>query len=828
MELLRLKAENMYSFPILDLDFTQYENGTTIILGKNLDMDSANGAGKTTILKVLYYALWGKELEGVPFSEVAFLKNKSKGFVVELLFREGDSLYKIIRSNSCKLDTKIIKMHDGSNPKGSSIEFLMDGEPFDVEADNALLKKYVEKKLGISPKIFLNSVLTAQKRKKNFLDSDDSNKKEDLSELLDLGFYDKAKKLVDEDCTLKEERLDKNKQRLSLANNSIDELKKSIESLLESSKNYKTNKKEKVQNLKNQKELVEKTILDLNKMISKTVIVDEKEEKTIKSSISNLENELKILEKDISNESRLIEMKSKEENIIIQSKGKIESLNKRNKEINKKKELYNTNITNLGKNVKDMPEDKILALTKESNSLKESILKMKKSKEEFNTVNLEFEKLKKDYETKESETNDLSLIIEKFKKENKCFTCERPFLEDENEKQKKLIEKKEKEHSILINGLKIIQESLSKKEIKLKKLNNDFKNLNKSESDLIKINEELSLLNVENEKQKSIIDKITFFKQEISNINNEIDSNSSTINEEEKKKEDAEKNLQKVIPYFEKLSKIKDKYNKTKINLKEEQEKLNKLIQESSEYRISKEKLQSAEKELSSINKNIELLKEEKDPYRKMINDNQDKIKNYNKEKEKIEGLIKEGETELNYLKFWLKGFSKTGIKSFETEEVINYLNERVQYHLEILSEGMQSLIFEPEKTAKTTGSVSNSIHTRFFLNGEERPKASLSGGEYQRLILATDLALSDVAENKSNSNFNIKFLDEPFDGIDSNGQIKALALFNNLSEERKGFFIISHDKEMQSFCDNAIYILKENGTSKLVDKATFLNAGNE
>lgn len=70
-----------------------------------------------------------------------------------------------------------------------------------------------------------------------------------------------------------------------------------------------------------------------------------------------------------------------------------------------------------------------------------------------------------------------------------------------------------------------------------------------------------------------------------------------------------------------------------------------------------------------------------------------------------------------------------------------------------------------------------------------------------------------------------MKFLDEPFEGIDTNGQIKALALFNKLSQSRNGFFIISHDKEMQAFCDNTIYIVKENGVSRLVDKETFMRA---
>lgn len=832
MELIRLRSENMYSFPILDLDFRDYETGTTIILGKNLDMDSANGAGKTTILKILYYALWGKELENVSFSEVTFMKNKSRGFAVELLFKDGENLYKIIRSYGCKLDTKLIKMHDGSSPKNAQIEFLMNGEPFEVEADNKLLKKVIEDKLGISPKIFLNSVLTAQKRKKNFLDSPDSDKKEDLSEILDLGFYDKARKLVDDDLTFQKERLESNKNKLSLANRSIDELKNSIETLLESSKNYKEERRNKLNLLSDEKKQLEQKIINLKKLVSNNKNDNSEDlnnkEKELVKSISDIENKLKLLEKDLEKESKLIEMRSKEENIIHQSNTNIESLNKRNDELKRKLKTYNTNIENLAKNLVSVSEDDLSSLSNDIKILKESILKMKSSREEFNKKTVTYEQDKNTLNNLNETSKEISLIIKKLEEENECLTCERKFGENENSAQEKIINKQKLELSEVNKNKESIKKDLEKMNSDLLELSSIFKGLDDSEKTLSKKEKELSDLNLKKEKGKSTQEKIDFFKKELESIKNELDTNNSSIEKSKLSQKNAKEALDKILPYFKKLENIKNEYSKLKESLKKNQEEYNNIISQKGDLKINIERLELQTKELENKNKSIQELREQKDPYRKMIQENQEKIKNYNIEKDNIEKLIKENEKEITYLTFWLKGFSKTGIKSFETEEVINYLNEKVQDHLEVLSEGMQSLIFEPEKTTKTTGSVSNSINTRFFLNGEERPKESLSGGERQRLVLATDLALSDVAENKSNSSFNIKFLDEPFDGIDSSGQIKALALFNNMSEERKGFFIISHDKEMQSFCDNAIYILKENGISRIVDRNTFLNAGND
>lgn len=827
MELLTLKSENMYSFPLFELDFREYEQGTTIILGKNLDMDSANGAGKTSILKILYYTLWGKELENVPFGEVAFFKNKSKGFAVELVFRDGEDVYKIIRSSNCKLDTKLIKMHDGSSPKNSTIEFLINGEPFDVEADSKLLKNIIASKLGMSSNIFLNSVLTAQNRKTNFLDSPDSNKKEDLSEILDLGFYDEAKKLVDKDMDFLEERLLKGKNNLDLLKNSIDQVRNSIESLLESSKNHKQSVKEKIASLKDKNLKLTNEKKSNEDQLNSLKDFNKEEFYLLEKDIQHLKKEISKLEEDTAKEGKLVELKTKEENIIENTSNNIKNLSEKNKDLDLKINEKENIIKDLNKNLIKFSEEDFnnikIKKGEFENKLKE--LNRVKSLVEKNQYDLKTnkEKLKEQLKRKE----EIELIIKKLEEDNKCDKCLRPFSEKENELQGNLIKKDKEGLSQLLISINSIEEDISSLEKELLSNNELIKNLNSVEKELEKVRKEESEIIVIKEKSKGQKDKLDYINKEIVQIRTEISKNNKLIEDNKQSNLNSKNNLDKIIPYFSKVEEFKKELKEKKILLDSKSKKYNVLSKTNTNFQLLTEKNKNIISELKNLEEQLISLKEEKNPYRKMINNNQEKIKSYKNEIQRVTEKIQEQEEDIKYLKFWKNGFSKNGIKSFETEEVILYLNEKTQDNLNILSEGMQSLLFEPEKTAKTTGTISNNIYTRFFLNGEERPKESLSGGERQRLVLATDLALSDVAETKSNISFNIKFLDEPFDGIDSSGQIKALALFNSLSETRKGFFIISHDKEMQSFCDNAIYILKENGASRIVDRPTFLNASN-
>src|SRR5690606_6942174 len=98
--------------------------------------------------------------------------------------------YKITRYKDYKPKTNSPKLHDGTPVSGSGVEFLVNGSPL-MGDSHPKTQLIIEQKLRMSPRLFLSCVLMAQNTRVNFLTANDTEKKELLSELLDLQAYDK-------------------------------------------------------------------------------------------------------------------------------------------------------------------------------------------------------------------------------------------------------------------------------------------------------------------------------------------------------------------------------------------------------------------------------------------------------------------------------------------------------------------------------------------------------------------------------------------------------------------------------------------------------------
>lgn len=231
--------------------------------------------------------------------------------------------------------------------------------------------------------------------------------------------------------------------------------------------------------------------------------------------------------------------------------------------------------------------------------------------------------------------------------------------------------------------------------------------------------------------------------------------------------------------------------------------------------------IESKKQGLPAFDARIEDAKRRENPYTALIGQTKKKIEAYNEEIAKASDKIKEFDEELKYLYFWRNGFSPTGIVSFISDQLLALLNEKTKEYLDVLFDGALTIIFNSESiTGK--GVASNKISTDLYLNGKKSYFDSFSGGEQQREILAVELAFADVAESRTGTNINIKFLDEPFTGMDSAGQVKAMTLFRKIAAKKDGFYIITHDPNFQSLCDQGIYIVKQNEISRLVSKEEY------
>ena len=72
-------------------------------------------------------------------------------------------------------------------------------------------------------------------------------------------------------------------------------------------------------------------------------------------------------------------------------------------------------------------------------------------------------------------------------------------------------------------------------------------------------------------------------------------------------------------------------------------------------------------------------------------------------------------------------------------------------------------------------------INTEITLGGVQRGLGLTSGGQYARLELAINLALSDIVANRSQNPIKFRIFDEPFKNMSETSMAKAVKLFENL-----------------------------------------------
>lgn len=203
----------------------EIQNGIFIIKGRN-------GAGKTTLFSALSWCLYGKPLKGIKGSEVGTWEHlrtdKWQGTKVSVLLNVNETDYEIIRHIDYKGQTY-------GNRGGNSLIILKDGLVLSSELYKTDQQDYIEKLLGMSFKVFLNTVLFGQKMTR-LINATNEQKRELLEEMFDLEYLDKLKtvatvkhKNLKSEVAIIQTQLDDELKNLKKLNLSRDETQKSID-----------------------------------------------------------------------------------------------------------------------------------------------------------------------------------------------------------------------------------------------------------------------------------------------------------------------------------------------------------------------------------------------------------------------------------------------------------------------------------------------------------------------------------------------------------------------------------------------------------------------
>lgn len=149
----------------------------------------------------------------------------------------------------------------------------------------------------------------------------------------------------------------------------------------------------------------------------------------------------------------------------------------------------------------------------------------------------------------------------------------------------------------------------------------------------------------------------------------------------------------------------------------------------------------------------------------------------------------------------------KTGfkdIKSYVFNAILNEINARVHQYLSHLFEVPVTVRFRNE---------SMKIETDVTFDGAERGLGLLSGGQFRRVSLAVDLALSDVITARKGARLGVLILDEYFKDLSESSMEKCLTL---LESRGQPVLLIEHNSIFKNIVNNTLMVRLEGGTSSV------------
>ncbi|MHA1816222.1 MAG: AAA family ATPase [Candidatus Heimdallarchaeaceae archaeon] len=581
---------------------------------------------------------------------------------------------------------------------------------------------------------FLNTLMFGQKVKDFFTDLKDSDKKEIFRSLLDLDkykvYYDKCSKVI----KMLTEELSEIKQQIGISSGILENAKLSIIQ-------FEIDEKQFVETQQKDLLTIQSNIEECNRILTKCNTDFQKiEEPAIEKTeqeIQTISNTLIALEGNLHNQITQIAMQKSKKLNELQVKVS-EAMIKISDDLNGTKISCNERIISLKDILKDYTEENTrlrMDIEMHSNALLQKITEL---------------------EMRVSEIQESVLGSE----ESKCPLCEQAITVEKANKLKLLVKNYEQE-IIQIQNRSSDDEKERRKVLKELQTKSD------------EINEEISNITME-------------IKTE------EFDSQTKEV-KVSKRHEIA---LSKVdVLVQEQTESIREKTSEEHRELRVKQDNLYRrkdLEKEQLEkYQEAQNNIISLERDLSQY-KNALKIKEEEEYDKTQLNLYKKKVHELYISIENSQESIGDKLLDLEVYEFWKQGFSSSGIPSMLIDESIPFMNQRVDYYLNLLANGRYTVSFDTLDQTKA-GEFRDKISVNVF---DSQTKANnrlqLSGGQTRIVDIATILTLGDLQTSIQNVSFNLLIFDEIFDSLDDEN-INYVSRIMTKLKVGKSIFIISH-----------------------------------
>jgi DNA repair exonuclease SbcCD ATPase subunit len=319
-------------------------------------------------------------------------------------------------------------------------------------------------------------------------------------------------------------------------------------------------------------------------------------------------------------------------------------------------------------------------------------------------------------------------------------------------------------------------------------------------------------------RKNSLEKEIRESKNEIENLQKDKDTTScdacgSILHLEAKDKYIASKKeyIQKKTKELQSLQfiptqKLQEEYEFYYTNLKNLEEDLKQIETIELEAKHLKEKSYMLSEQYQKVEEELQLQKTKEYPdIDKRIELLQNSLFEHQKSRDDLSIVLKDMLTKKHMYETIKEGFKE--VKSLAFQEALNELNSRTNYYLSELFEQDIHIKFI---NLSEDGEVSK-IQTDLIINQEKRQLGLFSGGQTRRIMLAVDLAISDLIHSRLGKTDKLLILDEYFKDLSDQSMDKICKLLTKITGS---VIMVEHNSLINTLATNVVEIEYKNGES--------------
>lgn len=242
------------------------------------------------------------------------------------------------------------------------------------------------------------------------------------------------------------------------------------------------------------------------------------------------------------------------------------------------------------------------------------------------------------------------------------------------------------------------------------------------------------------------------------------------------------------------------------------------LEQQETKFKIAEVEYSTAKKRIKELSDEQTKVQEQTSPFADLIESerqNRQQWKAGEEELVKRESALAE---ELKLYEFWVEGFSTAGLRSYMLEHVTPILNAKAQHYANILTDGTMTVQFDT-KTELANGEQREKFNIKVDQAHGSSNYLGNSKGERAKADLVICMALGDLASLRANKMVPFRFLDEPFESVDSSGTDAIVKLLHDQRERYETVFVITHNDHFKQLFDKRITVVKKDNVSYLEEE---------